>query len=53
MWIMPDRHTIWLRDQGTREPLVFNVYGDRKRCELVITNVTKSSVGGYLLLPEE
>jgi len=53
MWIMPDRRTIWLRDQGTRDPVVFYGYKDGRRRELVITNVTKSSAAGYLLQPEE
>jgi sortase A len=53
MWIMPDRRTIWLRDQGTRDPVVFYGYRDGKRRELVITNVAKSSAAGYLLQPEE
>ena len=51
MWIMPDRRTIWLRDQGTRDPVVFYGYKDGKRRELVITNVTKSAAAGYLLEP--
>jgi sortase A len=53
MWIMPDRRTIWLRDQGTGDPLVFDGYADGRRRELVITNVTKSAAAGYLLQPEE
>lgn len=53
MWIMPDRRTIWLRDQGTGDPLVLDGYGDGKRRELVITNVTKSAAAGYLLQPKE
>lgn len=51
MWIMPDRRTIWLRGQGAQQPVVFYGYHDGKRRELVITNVTKDSATGYLLLP--
>jgi hypothetical protein len=51
MWIMPDRRTIWLRAQGAQQPAVFYGYQDGRRRELVITNVTKDSVTGYLLLP--
>jgi sortase A len=53
MWIMPDRRTIWLRDRGTQDPVIF--YGDQdgKRRELLITRVTSSSATGYLLLTEE
>ena len=51
MWVMPDRRTVWLRDQGAQQPVVFYGYHDSKRRELVITNVSKNSVSGYLLLP--
>jgi hypothetical protein len=53
MWVMPDRRTIWLRGRGAQEPLVFYGVKDGKRRELVITNVAKNSVTGYLLLPAE
>jgi sortase A len=51
IWVMPDRRTIWLRDQGTQVPIVFYGYLDGKRRELVITRVTTNSVIGYVLLP--
>jgi sortase A len=51
IWVMPDRRTIWLRDQGTQKPVVFYGYLDGKRRELVITRVTTNSVIGYVLLP--
>jgi DNA repair exonuclease SbcCD ATPase subunit len=51
MWLMPDRRTIWLKNQGAQEPIVFYGVKDGKKRELVITNVTKNSVTGYLLLP--
>jgi hypothetical protein len=51
MWVMPDRRTIWLRGQGAQEPVVFYGTQDGKRRELVITNVAKNSVSGYLILP--
>jgi LPXTG-site transpeptidase (sortase) family protein len=50
MWLMPDRRTVWLRDHGTQDPLVFYGHGDGKRRELVITRVTANSVSGYLIL---
>lgn len=53
MWVMPDRRTIWLKGQGAGEPVIFYGYQDGKKRELVITNVTKSAVTGYLLLPGE
>jgi len=52
MWVMPDRRTIWLRGQGAQQPVTF--YGrDGKRRELVITNVARNSVSGYLVLPAD
>jgi hypothetical protein len=53
MWVLPDRRTIWLREQGAQEPVDFYGYTDEKKRELVITSVTKGSVAGYLLLPME
>ena len=53
MWVMPDRRTIWLRQQGAQQPVVFYGTKDGKRREIVITNVTKNSVSGYLLLPKD
>jgi hypothetical protein len=53
MWVLPDRRTIWLRGQGAQEPVVFYGVKDGKKRELVITNVGKNSVTGYLLLPLE
>jgi LPXTG-site transpeptidase (sortase) family protein len=49
MWLMPDRRTIWLHDQSSREPLDFYEHGDGKRRELVITSVSANSARGYLL----
>ena len=53
MWVLPDRRTIWLRQQGAQEPVDFYGYNDGKKRELVITSVTKGSVAGYMLLPKE
>jgi sortase A len=53
MWLMPDRRTIWLRNQRTREPVVFYDDRDGMKRELVITSVTDTSASGYLLLSEE
>ncbi len=52
IWIMPDRRTIWLRNQRAQKPVVFYGYLDGRRRELVITSVTKDSVTGYLIAPE-
>jgi len=48
MWLMPDRRTIWLRNRGSDEPVVFYSMRDGKRRELRVTNITESSVAGYL-----
>ena len=53
MWLMPDRRTIWLRGQAAQQPVIFYGYPNGKRRELVITNVTKNSVTGYLILPAD
>ena len=53
MWVLPDRRTIWLRQQGAQEPVEFYSYSDGKKRELVITHVAKGAVDGYLLIPKE
>ncbi len=53
MWVMPDRRTIWLKSQNAGQPVIFYGYTDGKKRELVITNVTRGSATGYLLLPGE
>ena len=54
-WIsfLPDRRTIWLKNQNALEPVVFYGSRDGEKRELVITNVTRNSVVGYLLLPAD
>jgi predicted nucleic acid-binding Zn-ribbon protein len=52
VFLMPDRRTIWVRDQGVQRPVEFYSREDGRSRELVITRVTKYSVVGYLLLPE-
>jgi 3-phenylpropionate/cinnamic acid dioxygenase small subunit len=53
MWVMPDRRTVWLKKRGAQEPVVWYGTRDGKRREVVITNVAKNSVSGYVLLPVE
>jgi hypothetical protein len=48
MWLMPDRRTIWLRNQSADEPVVFYSVRDGKRRELRLTNISSSAVSGYL-----
>jgi hypothetical protein len=51
MWVLPDRRTIWLKNQNAQQPVVFYGVHDGQKRELVITNVTQAAVTGYLLLP--
>ena len=53
MWVMPDRRTIWLHKQAAQQPVVWFGTRDGKRREVVITNVAKNSVSGYVLLPAD
>jgi sortase A len=53
MWLMPDRRTIWLRNQSTDQPIVFYSGNDGRRRELRITRVTRGRVSGYLRLFHE
>lgn len=46
MWLMPDRRTVWLRDQNVHDPLVF--YSAGKRHEVTITAVARDTASGYL-----
>jgi hypothetical protein len=52
VFLMPDRRTIWVHNQGVQRPVEFYSRADGRSRELVITRVTKYSVVGYLLLPE-
>ncbi|MCC6361946.1 MAG: hypothetical protein IT165_00385 [Bryobacterales bacterium] len=51
VWLMPDRKTIWLKDQQAMEPVVFYSKVDGKRRELVFTGVTSDGATGYVLVP--
>ena len=50
MWVMPDRRTIWLRNQRINDPVVFYGHLDGRKRELLITDITRTSVAGYLYL---
>ncbi len=47
MWIMPDRRTVWLKDQSVHDPVIF--YRSGKRRELMITAVTDTSATARLV----
>ncbi len=51
LWLLPDRRTIRVQNLGAQQALVFHVRGNDVPHELVITQVGKDSVAGYLLLP--
>jgi|SRR5579862_2758895 hypothetical protein len=53
IWIASDRRTLWLKDQGAQEPVIFYGYKDGQKRELVFTNVAANSVTGYLLAPNQ
>jgi hypothetical protein len=53
MWVASEHRNIWLREQSALEPVIFYGSQDGQKRELVITNVAKNSVTGYLLLPKE
>ncbi len=46
LWVMPDRRTIWLKNQPAGEPVVFYQNGERR--ELMVTRVSDTSITGYL-----
>jgi hypothetical protein len=51
VWVMPDKKTIWLRQQRTQDPVVLSNTPDGRKRELVITSVAKDSVVGYVVVP--
>ena len=53
LWLLQDRRTLWLRDESVHEPVRFYHKNGGEPYELVITDVTKHSVAGYLLVPKE
>jgi sortase A len=53
MWLMPDRRTVWLRNQQAKQPVIFYSGPDGKKRELEITAVNQNSVTGFLVVPPE
>lgn len=49
LWLLPDRRTVWVRNQGVQQPVVIYRKPTGERCEVVVTDVTKDFVIGYLL----
>lgn len=51
LWVMPDRHTTWLRHTDAHDPVVF--YQDGARRELFITSIAQNSAKGFIVdLPD-
>jgi hypothetical protein len=53
LWLLQDHRTVWLRDQSVHEPVRFFHKDGGEPYELVVTDVTKKAVVGYLLAPVE
>jgi chaperonin cofactor prefoldin len=51
LWLLRDHRTVWLRDQSVHEPVRFFHKDGGEPYELVVTDVTKNAVVGYLLSP--
>jgi sortase A len=52
IWVMPDRQTVWVRDQKLQSPVIFYQEGEMR--ELTIASVSETSASGYLVLhPDE
>lgn len=49
--LLQDHRTIWLRDQSANQPVRFVPNHGGEAYELVVTDVTKKAVAGYLLAP--
>jgi hypothetical protein len=51
LWLLQDHRTVWLRDQSVHEPVRFFHKDGGEPYELVVTDVNKKAVVGYLLAP--
>jgi len=51
LWLLQDHRTVWLRDQSVHEPVRFFHKDGGEPYELVVTDVTRKAVAGYLLAP--
>lgn len=49
--LLQDHRTIWLRDQSANQPVRFVPNHGGEAYELVVTDITKKAVAGYLLAP--
>jgi hypothetical protein len=53
VFVMGDHRYLWLHNQNVQQPVIFYGNADGQKRELVITNVTRNYVTGYLLLPKQ
>jgi hypothetical protein len=51
--LVKDHRTVWLRDQSAHQPVRFFPIAGGEPYDLVVTDVSKKSVSGYLLAPEK
>jgi hypothetical protein len=51
LWLLQDHRTVWLQGQSVNEPVRFFHKDGGEPYELVVTDVTRKSVAGYLLVP--
>jgi hypothetical protein len=51
LWLLQDRRTLWLRNESVHQPVRFFHKEGGEPYELVVTDVTKKFVIGYLLVP--
>lgn len=52
LWLLQDHRTMWLHDESVHQPVRFYHKEGGEPYELVVTDVTKHSVIGYLLVPK-
>ena len=53
LWLEQDQRTVWLKDQSIHEPVRFFHKDGGEPYELVMTDVNKNSVTGYILIPSK
>jgi hypothetical protein len=51
LWLLQDHRTVWLKDKSVNEPVRFFHKDGGEPYELIVTDVTRKAVAGYLLAP--
>jgi hypothetical protein len=44
--------TLWIKNQGVQQPVIFYSAGGQRALELIVTRVSKGAASGYLLIPQ-